>query len=59
MLEYLQVVANGLATHSQACVDNVKVAYDQLEEMVTGCLEDEDVYTDLDEMFKARQGNWF
>ncbi|XP_019768322.1 putative serine protease K12H4.7 [Dendroctonus ponderosae] len=61
--EYLEVVANGLGTHSQTCIDNVKEAYDQLEELVTGCLEDEDAYNELDEMFKlcdsiqASEGN--
>ncbi|XP_050303623.1 putative serine protease K12H4.7 [Anthonomus grandis grandis] len=50
--EYLQVVRNSLATHSIACVDNIKEAFAELEELVASCLEDVEIYQELDEMFQ-------
>ncbi|XP_066259153.1 putative serine protease K12H4.7 [Euwallacea similis] len=50
--EYLQVVRDGLGTHSESCVTNVKAAFDKLDELVEGCLEDSEIYTELKSMFQ-------
>ncbi|XP_066259152.1 putative serine protease K12H4.7 [Euwallacea similis] len=49
--EYFQVVRESLATQSDSCVNNIKEAFDELEELVGGCLEDTAVYEDLNSMF--------
>lgn len=49
--DYLQVVRNSLETHSTTCVENIKEGFSQLEELVSSCLEDTEVYETLNEMF--------
>lgn len=54
-VDYLQVVRNSLETHSTTCVENIKEGFAQLEELVSSCLEDTEVYESLNEMFTVRQ----
>ncbi|KAL1505364.1 hypothetical protein ABEB36_004948 [Hypothenemus hampei] len=49
--EYLEVVGNGMKRYSQSCVDNIKEAFAGLDELSTSCLEDPEVYKDIDEGF--------
>ncbi|CAG9772228.1 unnamed protein product [Ceutorhynchus assimilis] len=50
--EYLQVVRNGLATHSLDCIANIKDAFAQLDELTSNCLEDAAIYQEIDELFQ-------
>ncbi|XP_066140947.1 putative serine protease K12H4.7 [Euwallacea fornicatus] len=50
--EYLQVVQEGLGTHSESCVTNVTAAFNKLDELLEGCLEDPEIYTELKSMFQ-------
>jgi len=45
------VVRNSLETHSTTCVENIKEGFSQLEELLSSCLEDTEVYETLNEMF--------
>ncbi|XP_066140966.1 putative serine protease K12H4.7 [Euwallacea fornicatus] len=49
--EYFQVVRNNLRTYNDSCVNNIKEAFTELEEIVGGCLEDTAVYEKLNSMF--------
>lgn len=52
-VEYYQVVRESLETHSKDCSANVQEAFNQLEELVDGCLEDSEVYEHINDLFRV------
>ncbi|XP_030756791.1 putative serine protease K12H4.7 [Sitophilus oryzae] len=48
--EYLQVVLDDFASHSTQCLTNIKAAFTELEEVVSSCLEDSEIYNYVDEV---------